>query len=249
MPNMARKILQIRKLLQALSNSLWRKALRHGVVPSVEHTKVLQGLPEIKCVVDVGANRGQFALLARKFWPNAILFSFEPLSEPVELFRKIFYGDGRAHIYLNAIGTAKGNMLMHVSKADDSSSLLPITDLQAEIFPGTEEREQREVRVLPLGAVLTSAQIEKPALLKIDVQGSELNAINGSQTLIQCFEYLYVECSFMELYEGQATVNQVFLTILKEGFSLISIHNLTHDKFGRAIQADFLFKRGTDGRQ
>jgi hypothetical protein len=39
---------------------------------------------DIKTIFDIGANTGQFARLANAVWPNATIYSFEPLPECFE---------------------------------------------------------------------------------------------------------------------------------------------------------------------
>lgn len=53
-------------------------------------------------------------------------------------------------LYESAIGPKKEKCTMHVSGRDDSSSLLPISNLQEEVFPGTGEVETADVQVAPL---------------------------------------------------------------------------------------------------
>ena len=132
---------------------------------------------------------------------------------------------------------------MHVSRADDSSSLLPISDLQRQLFPGTEEKGTRRVTVTPLDGALFPAQIQAPTLLKIDVQGYELEVLKGSTSLLECFDYLLVECSYIELYTGQALADEVVRYVEKAGFVLAERCNLVRDKHGDIIQADFFFRR------
>ncbi len=43
-----------------------------------------------------------------------------------------------------------------------------------------------------------------PALLKLDVQGFELQALSGCEDLLERFARVTVECSFVALYAGQA---------------------------------------------
>ena len=52
---------QAEKLLRLLPVPLFRKALRAGAAAAVEHMALLRSL-ELRTVVDVGANVGQFAL-------------------------------------------------------------------------------------------------------------------------------------------------------------------------------------------
>jgi FkbM family methyltransferase len=79
-----------------------------------------------RTVVDIGANRGQFALAARHCFADARIVSFEPLSGPAALWRAVFAGDARAALVEAAVGPEAGEAEIHVSARDDSSSLLPI---------------------------------------------------------------------------------------------------------------------------
>jgi hypothetical protein len=131
---------------------------------------------------------------------------------------------------------------IHVSRADDSSSLLPISDLQTGLFPGTAEKETRAVTVKPLDRILETKDVLAPALLKIDVQGYEREVLEGCASLLPCFSYVYVECSFLELYTGQALAHDVVDLLSGNGFALEGVYNLTYDKAGLAVQGDFLFQ-------
>jgi len=142
-----------------------------------------------------------------------------------------------------AIGPASGNATLHISRRDDSSSLLPITATQASLFPGTEEAATAVVRVAPLREFIPAADIQAPALLKLDVQGFELEALRGCEDMLGRFAYVYAECSFVELYGGQALADEVIAWLRERGFKLRGVHNMDHDRDGRAIQADFLFAR------
>ncbi len=56
---------------------------------------------------------------------------------------------------------------------------------------------------------IAAEKIVPSALLKLDVQGFELSALQGCEDLLQHFAWVYVECSFIELYEGQALADEV----------------------------------------
>lgn len=222
--------------------ALWFKALRFGVAASVEHSAVLRIL-NCKTVIDLGANKGQFALASRYYFPEAKIFSFEPLLSPAEVFRSVFKGDSAVVLHSVAIGPKSGNSVMHVSACDDSSSLLPISSLQEEIFPGTGEVNTVEVVMAPLDSFLGASSIDEPALLKLDVQGFELEALQGCETLLSCFEWIYCECSFVELYSGQRLASDVMEWLFVRGFYITGMYNPSYDRDGQAVQADFLFRR------
>lgn len=217
--------------------------LRMGVAAGVEHTPVIQNM-HCKTVVDVGANRGQFSLVARTCFPDARIYAFEPLHEPAEKYRRVLFGkDTNVVLRECAIGRGRETKVIHVSNADDSSSLLPIGDMQTHLFPETREKETREVQVYSLDEMLSPGDILPPALLKIDVQGFELDVLHGCESLLPDFSWVYVECSFVELYEGQALADEVINFLHGHGFVLRGVYNLFYDSSGKAIQGDFLFER------
>lgn len=230
------------KLSRLLQVQRWRRALKqHRVAASVEHQTVLQKLGPIQLVVDIGANRGQFALLARHQYPDAQIVSFEPLVGPASIYRKVFGGDQHVCVHEVAIGPEHDEVPIHISARDDSSSLLPISDLQAKTFAGTAEVGTASITVKPLDALLTSADISSPALLKLDVQGYEYQTLQGCESLLSQFSYIYCECSFVELYSGQRLASSVVDWLSARGFALAGIYNPYYDSTGLAIQADFLF--------
>ncbi|MHB8405670.1 MAG: FkbM family methyltransferase [Gammaproteobacteria bacterium] len=132
---------------------LARTLLRHGVAASVEHIAALRDL-QCRAVVDIGANRGQFSLLARELFPEARIVAFEPLPGPAAMFQCVFAHDARTSLHNIAIGPESTRTTIHVSARDDSSSLLPIAETQSRIFPGTQETGTADVEVRRLSVPL-----------------------------------------------------------------------------------------------
>lgn len=231
----------ITKILRVLWIRDYRVAfLRTRVAASTEHDAILHGL-NLDTVVDIGANRGQFALCARKLFPQARIFSFEPLQKPAQAYRKTFERDRNVRLFNIAIGTSSGPAAMHVSRWDVSSSLLPIGKAQQENFPLAEEAWRETVSVARLDECLEAGAIGERALLKLDVQGFELTALQGCENLLRKFTFVYVEASFIELYDGQALATDVISYLLDRGFKVMCVANLSKGNSIRPIQADFLF--------
>jgi FkbM family methyltransferase len=237
-----RLLKKVIKLAGTFRSLRYIQGLRFGAVAAFEHESVLRQL-NCRTIVDVGANIGQFALVARRCYPQATILSFEPLPKPAKRYRRVFAKDERVRLNEVAVGPRTGNVTIHVSARDDSSSLLPITALQNHIFPGTSEVGQQTVRIGPLREFVRPEDIESPALLKIDVQGYELETLKGCENMLDRFAYIYVECSFVELYAGQASTSEVIDFLHERGFVLKGIYNITYDRSGLAVQADFFFGR------
>jgi FkbM family methyltransferase len=235
------RLRKLRKITPLLSRRRFRRAiLRYRVAATVEHLH-LAGLGA-RTVVDVGANRGQFSLLALELFPDAEIFAFEPLAGPGHTFRAVLGHEGRVHFFPTAIGPTATEATIHIAAKDDSSSFLPITDLQIHTSIGpSHEVATARVGMAPLGQLLSSAQLVAPALLKIDVQGFELSVLEGCLPLLPRFAAIYVECAFVELYAGQALAGDVIAFLRQQGFVLAGIYDVKYDSTGRAIQGDFLF--------
>ena len=206
-----RRYLQFCKALALSRNPVFRKGLLLGIGATIEHHDILSALaPEV--VVDIGANVGQFSLLARGLFPAANVYAF-------------------------------GRRQMHVSARDDSSSLLPISPGQVEFAPGTQEARREDVVLAPLDQFIRAEDIAGPALLKLDVQGFELEALKGCETLLSRFNHIYVEISFFPLYEGQVLAAELIEWLAARGFHVSAAGNPSYGKDRRIVQMDMLFTR------
>lgn len=234
-------MLRLKKLRVILQYAELRRAFfRYRVMAGVEHKAVL-GRP-LTTLVDIGANRGQFALAARAI-SGAKVISFEPLPMVAMTFQEVFSNDPSVKLHIAAIGEKAEKKTIHLSARDDSSSLLEIGDAQSNHFPGTHEVGTLDVEVGTLDQFLTKEEILRPAMLKLDVQGFELQALAGCKSLIGNFDYVYCECSFVELYKGQKLAGEVVVYLGALGFSLSGIYNPSYDRDGNCIQADLLFEQ------
>jgi FkbM family methyltransferase len=231
-----------RKLLNLLRHKRYLWALKHGVGAAIEHTPLLRH-SRFATVVDAGANKGQFALVARFHNPDSRIYSFEPLAGPARVFAAVFAGDRNTVLLRHALGSAEEEAMINVSGRADSSSLLPISALQNENFPGTAAVGQEAISVRRLDDVASEIKIKEPALLKIDVQGFEMELLKGAEQSLASFSDIYVELSFVPFYEGQALAPEVIAWLDGRGFSLKGIYNFTSDIHGLCAQADFHFAR------
>lgn len=235
------QLARVRKLAGIACCGAYRRALLRGVAAGVEHEHI--PFIEAATVVDVGANRGQFALVARRRFPHATIHACEPQPAVARTLTELFAGDTAVHVYAVALGARAGERELHVTRADDSSSLLPPTERQTRTFPGTDEVASIRVPVERLDALLPAARITRPCLLKIDVQGSELEVLRGAEGTLSAVDQVYVECSFVELYGGQALAGDVIAHLRERGFRLAGFSHPAYSFSGACLQADLLFDR------
>src|SRR5947209_386367 len=69
---------RFKKYIIAATKPAFWPALRRGVVPAVEHIDAIESLKP-RTLIDVGANKGQFSVVARYLFPKVVIHAFEPL--------------------------------------------------------------------------------------------------------------------------------------------------------------------------
>ena len=239
--NLALYKIRLRKLFVSLTHpSCWR-GLSIGVAPSVEHLSVLRSL-KVDGIIDVGANRGQFTLACRLAKPGIPVVAFEPIPDEARTFRKVHGQATHVTLIESALGESTDTATLHLSKSADSSSLLPIGQRQTEYFRNTAEVGTIMVRVQRLDDLSAHWHGRSSQLLKLDVQGYELNVLRGSVKTLELCNYVYAECSEVELYEGQALKQEVSDFLKSCGFIETGFFNAEF-KDSQLIQADYLFEK------
>jgi FkbM family methyltransferase len=230
------------KAVRLLADARFRPALLMGVAATIEHAPAFEGR-QFRAVIDIGANKGQFTLLMAGLNPAAQIVAFEPLPDAFATLQSVTGRAPRIRAINAAIGPVRAKLPIYVSRQDDSSSLLPITSLQERIFPNTDCVRTEQVAVAPLADFVALAELPQPCLLKIDVQGYELQALEGCGDGLDHFSMIYVEASFVQLYRGQAYADEVIDLLHSRGFRLVGIYNISQTAEGHTVQADFLFER------
>jgi FkbM family methyltransferase len=231
--------LRIRKLVYSLAHPRCWKALWMRVAPSIEHREVLSRLA-CDFIIDVGANRGQFSLVSRLVNPGVPIVAFEPIPAEAEVFCRVTSGFKNIQLHQVAIGEKASEAEIHLSHSADRSSLLPIGEILKKLFPATDEIGTEKVPVKKLDDFKAEWERHSRILLKIDAQGFELSVLKGATETLKYCAYVYVECSEIELYVGQALYRDVATFLEQQGFRLQFRHNETVID-GELIQADYLF--------
>jgi FkbM family methyltransferase len=222
-------------------NPNFRKALKHKVAAAIEHRQILAQLkPDL--VLDVGANIGQFALVARDAFPNTPIISFEPLPQAAEVLSKVMNGDRNFQLKNFALGETPSKQMINVTQKNDSSSLLGLSTKHQDLY-GSKVANQIEIEVKKLDDALSTAELGKSTLLKIDTQGFELAVLKGAQKHFKNIKWIYAELSFQELYYGQPLASEVIVWLADNGYNLSGVYSTSYGPNNQAIQADMLFEK------
>ncbi|MCV7421966.1 FkbM family methyltransferase [Mycobacterium yunnanensis] len=219
--------------------------LRRGVAPSLEHDDLLAGR-HYETVVDVGANLGQFAIWAVEALGARRIVCVDPLPDVGARLSATAaqLHDCHVEIVNAALGSRQGSRTLHITAASDSSSLLAVAPTQGSRH-ALREVASPEVDVL-VGddALLELAPLHRPLLVKIDVQGSESEVLQGLTEVLGRADAVLVEVSFADVYVGQSDASDVIQTMLDAGFALSGIARVPGSRPTWTLdQADLFFER------
>jgi FkbM family methyltransferase len=232
---------KITKLFQLLCRPVYWAGLKEGVGAAVEHERFLRR-HSFETVLDAGANKGQFALAVRGSQPHASIIAFEPLPAPATVFERVSPA-GTAKLFRVALGSTDETAAIHVSRRADSSSLLSIGKAQVAAFPGTEAVGTEAIAVVRLDSLASSLDLRRPVLLKIDVQGFELEVLKGARETLRRIDDVYVELSYRPLYDRQPLAHDVIDWLKQHGFVLAGVYNTALAADGSPVQSDMHFRR------
>jgi FkbM family methyltransferase len=197
-------------------------------------------------VLDVGANVGQFALAANAVWPEARIYSFEPLPD---CYQQLLVRLAQVKNFTGfnlGLGDKPGSLVFERNAFSASSSFLRMAPTHKSEFPHTRDSQQVTVEVKRLDDVVAKLSLGNPILLKIDVQGFEDKVLLGGEATIQKVEVIIIESSFEVLYEEQPLFDDIYRAMIHRGFVYKgAMDQMVSPKDGRPLQTDAIFMRPT----
>ena len=184
------------------------RSLGYDIVPLREmkerdfalHLRELLARLEIDCVLDVGANAGQYHdFLRERVQYAGTIVSFEPLSRHVEALRERSRGDSNWHVEGYALGSSEGSMQINVMVSDQFSSFLEPDHERVGDYAGLNVADHTEtVAVRTLDGVLPGLRerfgFTRP-YLKIDTQGFDIEVLRGGAKSLPVVKALQTEAS------------------------------------------------------
>lgn len=226
-----------------VQKTLCRFGLQLQKIPTAE--KQLQWLidMQIKTVLDIGANTGQFAQMIGKLLPDAMIYSFEPLPDCYEELVSNFASRSKFKGLNLALGNETGQIQMNRNEFSLSSSVLPMDELHKKIFPFAQTAVVQEVSIARLDDVVDSLELREPMLVKVDVQGFEDRVIDGGIKVFNQANVIFIELSIEQLYEGQLLFDGIYQKLKSLGFRYRGNYEQASSADGRILYVDSIFTR------
>jgi FkbM family methyltransferase len=193
-------------------------------------------------VIDAGSHEGWFFHCWKDWCPEAEIHAFEPSIEAYERSRELYGGDPSIHINNAALGREAGRLELHVMEQSrvSNSFLQPVDETWREIDYHTGARSTRVVNVIALDDYTKA--IESVYLIKIDVQGFELEVLRGAAEALKRTDYVFVEAAIRPLYHGAPRFTEVYEYLVARRFHLMAMR-AWHRGNRTLVETDMLFRR------
>lgn len=215
-------------------------------ITSTSHSSISNHLLKnnIDLIFDIGANIGQFGIDMRNNGFEGRLISYEPASN---LFREL-YKTARRHspwdTFPIALGSSSGIGVLNLSgNRGLSSSLLEMNETHLYNFPDSFTIGREQVNISTFDEQIDSLDISpNRALLKLDVQGYELEVLKGATTNLSKVPFCFLEVSLTPMYKNEASLVVLLNYLFAFGHEVIDIFRGIKSSNGELLQIDILTK-------
>lgn len=176
---------------------------------------------ELRYVVDVGSNVGQWANALLDLVTPQKLIMIEPGPASFSALRNRFGELPNVELHNLAIGGSNGVITLRVTRDSTGASVLPPRDEMRELIGGNWAVESEiEVPMRTLDSLL--AGLPEISLLKIDVQGYEREALSGASETLRKTKFVLIELNYMPQYVGGSWLGEIHELLTRDhGFVLV----------------------------
>ena len=199
--------------------------------PEAQFEREFLAYLDVDCVLDVGANIGQYASSLRaiaKF--RGTILSFEPNPVAFAKLSAACSADPDWHCFPYALGDKSSSSLLNVAQSDVFSSLLePGGGSQQHFAEQTRTVQKAEVEVVALDDIFDEFKTRfafSRAFLKMDTQGFDLRVTAGARRALKCIVGIMSEVSVVPLYEQQPSFQECIDAFNQDGFEPIGLFNV-----------------------
>jgi FkbM family methyltransferase len=185
-------------------------------------------------VYDIGAYRGGWTRLASQVFPAAAFILFEANADNAAYLQAA----GRRHFAV-ALAAEDGEKALFLPRQGDATGTSLYRENSAHYDAGN--LVVRKVATARLDTLAAAQGLAPAELIKIDVQGAELDVIAGAKAALAHCQALVVELSLASYNKDAPLIAETLPAIARHGFRCVDICELHRSPAGGVLQADFLF--------
>jgi FkbM family methyltransferase len=188
-------------------------------------------------IVDIGAYKGEWSTMAREVFPAAEILMLEAQEERIpdlERAKKLLGGKIDYRISLLGAEHREGVIFNKYPNAPTGNSVLRGWK--------AGNKFQVECTMRTVDAILSAAGKSKPDLMKLDVQGYELEVLKGARKSLEQVQAVLMEVSLIDMYENNPLLHDVTAFMKEQGFIAYDICGLMRRPLDMALaQVDIIF--------
>ncbi|WP_339838903.1 FkbM family methyltransferase [uncultured Flavobacterium sp.] len=230
-------VLKSKWVLQLIKGKLFSFA-SFEVVSNIKKT-----VPKLDFIIDVGANSGQFSKVASYLYPSAEIEVFEPLPNLYPKIEKIFNANNKITTHNVALGNEVGSIKFNKNKFGHISSILDISNDNNHYPKEENDLDKIDVLIKTIDSLEFNNKTTKGvSLLKLDVQGYELEVLKGGEKTLNSIDYIVIEANLEQLYVNQPSFTEINAYLNSKNFELDGMLDFNLGNNNKYIEIDFLYK-------
>ena len=143
-----------------------------------------------------------------------------------------------------AVADKPGDRTLYVNEFDATNSLLPRPSAARRYYPRTAgPKTTIQVAATTIDEFVSKHGAESVHILKLDIQGGELMALQGATRTLRDGQLplVYTETQFVPHYEGNPLLAEVWTYLAGFGYTLFDIYDLHRATNGQLRYGDALF--------
>jgi FkbM family methyltransferase len=197
---------------------------------------------DIDCVIDVGANKGQFAKKLRDMGYDGQILSFEPEPVAFSAISALSSTDDKWTVFDCGLSSACGAAQLNVYEDTSLSSFYEINKFGENLAGNlTRKTSTQEISIRMLDDFSTLLGGFSSILLKIDTQGHELDVLKGARSTLERTNVVLCECSLQSIYSGQATFTEITNFLSDLGYASERSFSVAMDRDLQLVEVDQFF--------
>lgn len=228
-----------RRLLNNAGFDIVRRAYSNTDV--ADHLRNVIDHYAIDCVLDVGANVGQYGRMLRGIGFSGHIVSFEPVHSVFTALAAAAQDDPRWSVHEVALGSTSETRAINVFTDSVFSSFHAASDYSKGVWDALKDAHAEDVKVVRLDDIFDTIRIDTGAsrfLLKLDTQGFDSEAFRGARGALAHIPAMQSELSLIPVYDNAVPPYDALREFHDAGYAISGMYPINREPSLAVIEYD-----------